>query len=308
MTIFEVRQAYADGKLPKHDYIDMMHANHLMLNDYAEFIKSTEIKRIVIENGRVYMVSNEDIAFCCNFVDKANVPLVNLTFGDCEKEERHLTMKLIEDGDVVFDIGANYGWYSLNISRKYPNAKIYAFEPIKRTFDILSENIINNNANNINLHNNGIGKENATVEFYFNKNHSGATSMVNLLDREDVEKIKCSIRTLDSFIQIEKIDRVDFVKCDVEGAEFLVLQGGRDVFKKHKPKLFVEMLRKWAKKFDYHPNDVIRFMADLGYGCFEIVGGKLYQIETMTDETISTNFFFLHFGKHSAIIDKLFHA
>ena len=305
MSIFETKRLYIDGKLPKQNFIDEMHSNHLILNEYAEYIKSTEIERIVIERGKVYMTTDEDIVLRCNFADKGNLPLANLSFGEYEKSERVCAMGLIENGDVVFDIGANYGWYSLNIAKRYADTKIYAFEPIKYTFDILSENVKINGFKNINIFNSGIGKENTIAEFNFNRDHSGATSMVNLLDRSDVEKIKCPIRTLDSFVREEKVDRVDFIKCDVEGAEFFVLQGGKNVLERHRPKLFVEMLRKWSAKFGYHPNDIIRFMKDLGYFCFEISNGKLCRFDVMSDDTVSTNFFFLHSEKHTSIIELL---
>lgn len=304
MTIFETKRLYNDGKLLKHEFIDAMHKQHLVLNDYAEYIKGTEIKKIIIENGKVFMITDEDVVLLCNFVDKGGIPLVNLTFGGYENEERVGVIGLIESDDVVFDIGANYGWYSLNIAKKYPGTRIYAFEPIPYSFDILSQNIALNNIKNIRVFNIGIGKENTVSEFNFNRDASGATSMVNLLDRENVEKIKCGIRTLDSFAQEENIDRVDFIKCDIEGAEFFALQGGRGVLERHRPKLFVEMLRKWSAKFGYHPNDIIRFMDNLGYYCFEINGHRLQKLDIMTDETVSTNFFFLHSEKHVAIINQ----
>jgi len=303
MSLFETKQSYSDGKSLKHEFVDAMHKQHLILNDYAKYIKDTEIKKILIENGEVYMTTDEDIVLWCNFVDKGSIPLVNLSFGGYEKEERLCVAGMIGQSDVVFDIGANYGWYSLNIAKKYPNARIYAFEPIPYSFDILSRNIGLNNIKNINVFNIGIGKENTVLEFNYNKDASGATSMVNLLDRENVEKIKCGIRTLDSFVQEKSIDRVDFIKCDIEGAEFFALQGGKGVLERCRPKLFVEMLRKWSAKFGYHPNDIIGFMGGLGYLCFELADGGLRRIDVMTDETVSTNFFFLHSEKHASTIN-----
>ena len=303
MNIFEIKQSYNNGKLLKQEFVDKMHNNHLLLNELAKYIETTEIKKIVIENGKVFMTSDEGVVFRCNFVDKANVPLVNLSFGAYEKEERLCVIKLIENGDIVFDIGANYGWYSLNIAKKYPDVKIYAFEPIKQTFDIFSENIKINDIKNISVFNVGIGKENTVAQFNFNKDQSGATSMVNILERDNVEQIKCPIRTLDSFVQEEKVDRVDFIKCDIEGAELWALQGGKNVLEQYRPKLLIEMLRKWSAKFGYHPNDIIHFMNNLGYLCFEINNGNLCRFDNMTDETISTNFLFLHSEKHASIIE-----
>jgi FkbM family methyltransferase len=305
MNIFETKSVYDDGKLPKQNFLDIMHNSHLILNDYAEYIKSTDIKSIHITDGKVYMTTDKNILLVCNFVDKTGIPLGNLTFGGYEREEFQCIMKLINDDDAVFDIGANYGWYSLNIAKKYPNANIFAFEPIKNTFDILSENIRINSFKNINIFNFGIADKSGEVEFYFNNDRPGATSMVNLLNREGIEKIKCQMRTLDAFVQEEKIDKIDFIKCDIEGAEYFALQGMINILKQYRPKLLVEMLRKWSAKYSYHPNDIIHFMKNLGYSCFEIVNGNLSQFDIMTDGTISTNFFFLHTENHTSIIESI---
>ncbi len=89
------------------------------------------------------------------------------------------------------------------------------------------------------------------------------------------------------------MDKLDFIKCDVEGAELLTFQGGLKTITKYKPIVFTEMLRKWSAKFNYHPNEIIELFKDIGYGCYFVVNDKLHEIKMMTDETIETNFFFL---------------
>lgn len=311
MSIFELKRAFSEGKLSKQEFINNMHNNHLIINDYAQYIKTTEIKKIIIENGKVFMISDDDIIFRCNFFDKANVPLINLSIGEYEKIEKKFLInseadtKVLNDGEIIFDIGANYGFYSLNIANKYPNSKIYAFEPIKYTFDILCENISINNLNNIIPYNFGFGKENTVAIFNFNQDNSGSTSMINILERDDSEKIECPIYTLDSFVKKNNINKIDFIKCDVEGAEFFVFQGGKNILEKYIPIIFAEMLRKWSAKFGYHPNDIIMYMKNFGYSCFEFCNNKLKKFEIMTNDTISTNFLFLHNYKHSLLIKSL---
>jgi FkbM family methyltransferase len=300
MNFLKMRQLYNDGKLSKQDFIDNIHYSHMLLNDYAKYIENTEIKKIVISAQEVYIVTLDDLIMHCDFVDKRCVPLYILSFGEYEKKECHFILSLIETDDVVLDIGANHGWYSLNIAKKFPNTKIYAFEPVKKVLDIMAENVRVNNLNNINIFNIGIGNENSIREFNYNKDMSGATSMVNILDRNDVEKINCDVRTLDSFIIEHKIDKVDFIKCDIEGAELFALQGACNILEKYRPKLFIEMLRKWSARFNYHPNDIICFMAGLGYKCFELSNGYLSCLGEMTDDTKGTNFFFLHSKKHES--------
>jgi hypothetical protein len=69
--------------------------------------------------------------------------------------------------------------------------------------------------------------------------------------------------------------------------------------------VFAEMLRKWSEKFNYHPNEIIELFRSIGYGCFHVTNNKLKEIAEMTDETIETNFFFLHLEKHVNELNEL---
>ncbi len=99
---------------------------------------------------------------------------------------------------------------------------------------------------------------------------------------------------------------VDFIKCDVEGSELFVYQGGLETLKKYKPVVFSEMLRKWSAKFGYHPNDIIALFKNIGYQCYVItVDNYLKEITEVTEETVETNYFFLHGEKHGKIREEL---
>ena len=104
---------------------------------------------------------------------------------------------------------------------------------------------------------------------------------------------------MDSFVREMNIQQLDFVKCDVEGAEYFVYQGGIESLRKFKPIIFSEMLRKWSAKFNYHPNDIINFLSKIGYLCFVIHEDKLEQFTLMDENTLETNFIFLHEKKHA---------
>jgi len=110
---------------------------------------------------------------------------------------------------------------------------------------------------------------------------------------------------MDDFVNMHGLN-IDFIKCDVEGAELLIFQGAVETLKSRKPIIATEMLRKWAGKFGYHPNRIISFMAELDYQCFTSDGENLFPFPEMTDETIETNFFFLHQDKHEKQIKALF--
>ena len=92
------------------------------------------------------------------------------------------------------------------------------------------------------------------------------------------------------------------MKIDVEGNEKFVLEGGADVLEKYRPLVYAELLRKHAKRFGYHPNEVLRMMEGLGYRCFTFTEGHLCPFAEMTEETEETNFFFLHEQRHADIL------
>ena len=92
---------------------------------------------------------------------------------------------------------------------------------------------------------------------------------------------------------------MDFIKCDVEGAELLVFKGGRQSIERDKPIVFAELLRKWSAKFNYHPNEVLELFRDLGYLCFSVKNGRLAEFSLMDEATLETNFFFLHRQEHA---------
>ena len=127
---------------------------------------------------------------------------------------------------------------------------------------------------------------------------------MNVSERETVEQMNCRVERLDDFA-LSNQKSVDFIKCDVEGAELLVFKGALETLKKDKPIVFSEMLRKWSAKYDYHPNDIIELFSGFGYRCFTTNGrGKLKAFTQMTQETIETNYFFLHKEKHAKAISK----
>ena len=175
---------------------------------------------------------------------------------------------------------------------------IFSFEPIPSTFNFLNENIRLNNLNNIKTFNFGLSDADGSFNFYFDPHLSVNASLANVSGNNEVENITCFVKKLDNFVKGQKI-KVDFIKCDVEGAELFVFKGGFDLIKKDYPIIFTEMLRKWTAKFNYHPNDIISFFQNLGYSCFTSSQGHLLHFNIVDENTIETNYFFLHKKKHA---------
>jgi FkbM family methyltransferase len=292
-------------EISKPNYIDKMFEQHKLLFEYSSLLMGVDIKSIQITpSGIVFTTKQDEIKFLCTKADKRTAPFEILNFDEYESDDANLLYQFINDGDVIFDIGANIGWYSMSFSKKFPNSTIHSFEPLPDTYNQLTQNIAINNLTNIQANNFGFSNETKTLTFYTSKDTSVSNSANNIADDVHATETTCSVITIDDYIA-EKILAIDIIKCDVEGAELFVYQGGVKAIEKYKPIVFTEMLRKWAAKFGYHPNDIIQLFSQLGYHCFCNNGNVTIQkIDTVTDETINTNFFFLHPQKHALIISK----
>jgi FkbM family methyltransferase len=302
MNLFELKKSYRSGNLGKQDYIDAMFSQHQVLFDYSELIEGTDICKVEIQDRMLIFTSRTDkIKIACSTNDKRFAPIEILNFDAYEPVESNMIMALISPDATVFDIGANIGWYSMSIARRYPNTKVFAFEPIPSTFESLQRNIDLNQLSNLKANDFGFSNIEGELKFYYCEGMSVNASSANLSGGNDVKEITASVKKLDDFISEHHI-MVDFLKCDVEGAELLVFQGGINFLTQSKPIVFSEMLRKWSAKFDYHPNDIISLFSSLGYKCFTVQGNRLSSFMTMDDNTIETNFFFLHEDKHQAQI------
>jgi FkbM family methyltransferase len=296
---------FEQGKIDKPTFIKTMYeTHHAALFDYASYIGRTNVKKIEIEDGRVIMTSRDHgIRIACTPGDYRVSPIETLNFFDYEKDESTMMENLVADGDNFFDIGANIGWYSINIAALRRAAKVYCFEPIPKTYQQLQLNLSLNSVPNVVSHNFGLSNEISEFTFYYYPEGSGNASSVNLTGRTDIETVQCKVRTLDDYTA-ETGATVDFIKCDVEGAELLVFQGGADTIARDKPIVFSEILRKWSAKFHYNPNEIFDFFRLQGYQAYVAKGKYLREFGVMDDATIETNFFFLHAIKHKDLIRR----
>lgn len=318
MLLKDIKNDYMTGNIEKTEYLEKMFRRYEELFEYKELIKNTTVSKITINDDEVCItIKNLDYkneVYSIDMIiyqdDIGAVPAIALNFSEgYEPEELRMVTKLcsyLSAGAVVFDIGANLGWYSLNLSKQHSDFFIYAFEPIKETFVKLNKNLDINNIKNCKTYNIGLSNKKGIETFYYDVTVSGASSMVDLREKGNVKKVKCNLETIDEFFYINNIKQVDFIKCDVEGAELFVYQGGERIIKEYKPIVFSEMLRKWSAKFGYHPNDIILFFKELGYKCFVIdKQGYLKEINEVNEGTIETNYFFLNIEKHYNIISDL---
>ncbi len=141
-------------------------------------------------------------------------------------EEYKLIENLSKPDSVIVDVGANVGYYTLWVSKFNYNGKVYAFEPNELNYKRLCENIASNSSDH-----QIIPVKNAVSNF------SGFVSMTSELDTlnhilkvddaSNLETVQVECITLDQFAEKNAIQHIDFLKIDVEGFEWEVLDGAK---------------------------------------------------------------------------------
>lgn len=270
-------------------------------------VESVELRKdgIILNNARgVRLYFDFRQAVC-----RAEAEL--LMNGNPEKNDMLFINKYLskhEDG-CVLDIGANVGIFSLDFYQYHDRLKYYLFEPIPNTFQWLLKNAKLNQVDDERYlpFNIGMSDKKGSFDFYVPASNEAASLVANedefyrkkaTVDGDytgnlEIDKVRCTVDTVDDFVIEHGIQNITFIKIDVEGNELNVLHGAEKTIKENKILVYCELMRKHAKRFGYHPNDVIKYMAELGYECKTIRNGELIVIDEITDETIETNFFFI---------------
>jgi FkbM family methyltransferase len=165
-----------------------------------------------------------------------NLMLIRLAISgyDCEKEFMALK-KITMTGNTVFDIGANMGVLSVYLSRLVQeNGKVYSFEPVKDTYEMLRETISINRCENIETHPLAISDKIGISEIYkFDQRNHTLNSLGRVKIGETSPSYIETIRTetIDNFCQIKFLSKIDLLKIDVEGFEYDVLRGAENMLK-----------------------------------------------------------------------------
>jgi FkbM family methyltransferase len=145
--------------------------------------------------------------------------------------------KKIEKNSNCIDIGCHKG-EMLDLMLKYaPHGKHFAFEPLPYLF----ENLKKIYKNRVQIFPFALSDTSGFSSFQFVKNapaYSGLKKRKYDISNPDIEEIKVEVKTLDELIPFSQ--KIDFIKIDVEGGEFGVLKGAKNLLKKNKPVILFE--------------------------------------------------------------------
>lgn len=167
----------------------------------------------------------------------------------------------VKEGDVVIDVGANVGYYSLRLASKVgKNGKVIAIEADPKSCEILKENCKLNKISNVKVYNYAANEKKGTITLYTSEKHSG----VNSIFESDAKNssIKVSSITLDELL--EDHSEINWIKMDIEGAEVNALKGSSHILKKTQ-NIIIEVHEHILSQNDQKPQDVMNILKESGF-------------------------------------------
>ena len=210
-----------------------------------------------------------------------------------EITEIKLFKELAKQSEVILDIGANTGLYSI-ISRKInSNANIYAFEPYLINSSRLKKNILLNNIKDIVIIEKALGNDVGEIEFSVPDQEqicdvlSADIEFSNKFYRKwiNYKTVRVPQTTLDQFLLEENLNNLDLIKIDVENYETFVLKGALEVLDKYSPLILIEI---------FVDQEKIRFFENslqpLGYTCYSILKEGIIRTESLRENPDCRNF------------------
>ena len=169
-------------------------------------------------------------------------------YKSLEPETVWIIEKLSLNADCIIDIGANTGLYSLFVKAINPGCNIHSFEPSKKTYNELKENILLNSFN-IEVNNIAISDKNGISTFYDTfEDHQYSASLSPMMLKENpsytfkIDEYQVEVITLDSYVAMRDIKIIDLIKIDVELYEPEVFNGMLNTLSKLRPFLLFEVL------------------------------------------------------------------
>lgn len=189
-----------------------------------------------------------------------------------EENELNFIYYYLREDDIFLDVGTNIGLFALTAAKKIKQGAIIAFEPSPTTFERLNENLHLNKAEElIKPFNLALSSKPDTLDFYLSLDGFDAWNGFTIPQvGSDFKRLKIACTTLDIFCSVQNLSKIDLIKIDVEGWEYPVLQGAKEVIQKFSPDFLIEFTEENAIAAGNSCNHVFDLLTGLGYTWYEV--------------------------------------
>ena len=189
---------------------------------------------------------------------------------------------LVSRGATAIDIGANLGYYTRPLADIVgAGGRVYAVEPVPVIFDVLKRNVAGRE--NVTLLNYALGSEERTIEM---ANDSVAAAGYFGTGRNFVsdgelsgEAIRFSAQMVQGSKLFAEVGKIDFIKCDIEGYERVVIPELKPLIERHHPTVLIETDGDTR-------HEIIKMFTEMGYRAYMLEGGREVALDTKSDKDI----------------------
>jgi FkbM family methyltransferase len=212
------------------------------------------LRTIAYRDVLITAMINEDVGWRL-FVD-----------GEYERRELDAISKFALDGEIILDIGANIGIYSILLAKSAPLGTVYAFEPVPRNRAFIAFNAMINGLKNVIIEPSVVSDTVGEIEFTESED-AAYSSILDTGRKSPGKTFKIASNTLDNFV-LSLGKKVSIIKIDVEGAELLVLRGGTALLTNpdlRPAAILVELNSVNQKPYGYGPAELVSFLNSMGY-------------------------------------------
>lgn len=210
------------------------------------------------------------------FIDKSDdfVSQELIISKSWERFQTSLFKKHVKKGDIVLDIGAHIGWYTLQAARIVGSTgRVYAFEPDLKNFKLLKKNVNANGYTNVILVNKAVSNKTKKGRLYKSTNNTGDNRVFD--SRDGRSSVGIQVIALDDFL---KEKQVNFIKMDIQGFEANAVKGARKIIQSSKKlKIMTEF---WPEGLKMSGSSAVEYMDLLlsSFSVYNVIEGATHKL------------------------------
>jgi len=184
-----------------------------------------------------------------------------------EPLETNLVKNEIHDGDIVIDIGANVGYYTLLMAQLVGKLTSFSFEPEHSNFNLLKENVTINDYQHVVLEQKAVGNMTGKTQLYLCDTNTEMHRLYRSSTKKFNKSIEVNVITLDDYFKnTEHLNKINFIKIDAEGSEFDILKGMKTILNENrKLNIMLEFIPRHLINSGSDPKDLLNFLLNQNF-------------------------------------------
>lgn len=214
-----------------------------------------------------------------------------------EFKYHYAVKKWIQPTDHVIDIGANLGYFAKTFARLTPKGSLTCIEPIPAFYTILKKNL--KPYPQVKILHTALGKEDGYTTMVLPKDNGVLrTGLPHVVaEGEEIgEGVEVQVKITGTKALFQKFTAIDYIKCDIEGFEWIVFQELKEILDQHKPTVQIELS-------DENIGNLVPFFSELGYTQYGLAEFKL--IKDHIPQKEAGDFLFVHSSKEDGFLKRI---